>query len=426
MSGPSLATKTMLGVPSVLTPRASTWIVTGSALGLMFGFGPLFFSVVTIFLKPIAATFGWGRADVAVLPMFALMGTALGGPVVGYLADRIGWSKVIAGSIVLLAMMLGALAIAPANHLYFAAVGFMIGFLGSGTTPAGYLGVLPQLFYRRLGTALGLAMVGTGLGGILAPIAANRIGSMMDWRYWYALCGLIVLVFGFAAHRILFQNIPRKEPAGAYPHGTAASIEVEGLTFREAVRGYRFWLLAAVMFTMSCATIGGYVHLAPFISDQGLGHAVGATAASVVGVGIALSRVGLGALLDWVFAPLVSFVCFCVGAAGFAVFLTDAAHIPAMLIFASFMLGISMGSEGDLIPYLARRYFGRRAFGSIYGALFGAGTLGGAAGPFLYGIAFDRLGSYTIVHEVALVACLIGAAAPLLLGRYPAAQATDK
>ncbi|MPW23154.1 MFS transporter [Paraburkholderia sp. CNPSo 3157] len=412
-----------LDASSKVKTAASMWVVCGAAIGLMFGFGPLFFSVIGIFLKPMTVTFGWGRSDVAMLPMLAMAGTALGAPVAGYLADRIGWSKVIAGAIALFSMSLGALALAPANHAYVAVVGFLIGFLGAATTAAGYLAVLPRVFDKRLGMALGFAMIGTGLGGFFAPIAANRLGVMMDWRHSFAVCALAALVFGIVAHRLLFRNVRIEKSAGASVQ--TASLEA-GLTLGEAVRGYRFWLLAVVMFVISSAILGGFVHLAAFVSDRGLGRDVGAQAAGVVGAGLAIARVGLGALLDRVFAPFVALVSFGIGAVGFAIFLTDAAQMPAMIVLAALLLGISTGSEGDLIPFLARKYFGKRSFGSIYGCLFGAATLGGAVGPFLYGLAFDRFGSYTVVHEVSCAACIVGAVAILLLGRYPAVPAGDE
>jgi len=416
-----LSTKMMpssLEASSPLSKSASTWIVCGAAIGLMFGFGPMFFSVAGVFLKSMAATFGWGRSDVAVLPMFSMIGTALGAPVVGYLADRLGWSKVLAGAIVLMAISMGALAVAPTSHLYFAIVGLLIGFFGAGTTAAGYLGVLPRVFDKRLGMALGFAMIGTGVGGFLAPIAANRLGAMMDWRHWYGASALAVLVLGGVAHRLMFRNLPAQQYFAADVQA-AASVEA-GLTLGEAMRGYRFWLLATVMFVISGAILGGFVHIAPFASDRGLGSAVGAEAAGLVGAGLAIARVGLGVVLDRVFAPLVACGAFLVGALGFVIFLTGASHVPSMVLLAALFLGISTGSEGDLIPFMARRYFGKRSFGTLYGCLFGAATLGGAAGPFVYGLAFDRLHSYTLVHELSLVACLLGAVAILLMGRYPA------
>ncbi|WP_267955006.1 MFS transporter [Paraburkholderia adhaesiva] len=386
----------------------------------MFGFGPMFFSVVGVFLKPMAATFGWGRSDVAVLPMFSMVGTALGAPVVGYLADRLGWSKVLVGAIVLMAISIVALAVAPASHVYFAIVGLLIGFFGAGTTAAGYLGVLPRVFDKRLGMALGFAMIGTGLGGFFAPIAANRLGAMMDWRHWFGVSAVVALVLGTVAHRLMFRHLPAQEYV-------ATDVQVEaGLTLGEAMKGYRFWLLAIVMFVISGAILGGFVHLAPFASDRGLGRTVGAEAAGLVGAGLAIARVGLGIVLDRVFGPFVACAAFIVGALGFTIFVTDASQVPSMILLAALLLGISTGSEGDLIPFLTRRYFGKRSFGAIYGCLFGAATLGGAVGPFLYGLAFDRLGSYTLPHTVSLVACAVGAVGVLLLGRYPQAGTESK
>ncbi|WP_343676368.1 MFS transporter [Paraburkholderia heleia] len=420
-----MSTKVMPTSPETsATKSASVWIVCGAALGLMFGFGPMFFSVVGVFLKPMAATFGWGRSDVAVLPMFSMVGTALGAPVVGYLADRLGWSKVLAGAIVLLALSIVALAVAPASHVYFAIVGLLIGFFGAGTTAAGYLGVLPRVFDKRLGMALGFAMIGTGLGGFFAPIAANRFGAMTDWRHWFGMSALVALVLGTVAHRLMFRNLPAQERVSADVQ-VATSTEA-GLTLGQAMKGYRFWLIAIVMFVISGAILGGFVHLAPFASDRGLGRTIGAQAAGLVGAGLAIARVGLGVVLDRVFGPFVACICFVVGVLGFTIFVTDASHVPSMILLAALMLGISTGSEGDLIPFLARKYFGKRSFGAIYGCLFGAATLGGAVGPFLYGLAFDRLGSYTLPHIVSLVACAVGAVGVLLLGHYPKAGSGSK
>src|SRR5881392_2942285 len=100
--------------PSIVQPEMGStnkaMIVFGVALGLTFGFGPMFFSVVGVFLKAMTASFQWSRADVALLPMLAMLGTAIGAPIAGYAADRIGWRKVIGYSIILFAASLLALA----------------------------------------------------------------------------------------------------------------------------------------------------------------------------------------------------------------------------------------------------------------------------------------------------------------------------
>lgn len=410
---------------SVTAPESMTgarlWVVFGAALGLAFGFGPIFFSTSGIFLKPIAETFQWTRGDVAMLPMLAMTGTAIGAPIAGFVADRIGWSRVIGLGMTLFAVFVLALAFAPASLVYVATAGFVIGVAGAVTTAAGYLAILPYVFDRRLGMALGLGMLGTGVGGFLVPVVAGKLSALYGWRTSYVIFAALALIFGSIAHRIIFTHLPHHARASRTPqHAT----EVTGLSLGEALRTFRFWLIAIVMFLISTVILGGFVHLAPFATDRGLGGDVASSAAGLVGAGLAVSRVGAGMVLDRFFAPLIALVAFLLGAIGFAI-LVLVPGSPALLLVAALLLGVSTGTEGDLIPYLARQYFGKRALGAIYGLLFGAATIGGAIGPFAYGVAFDHLKSYTPIHEVSAVLCVLCAVAILALGRNPAGKAAD-
>lgn len=394
-------------------------IVCGAALGLTFGFGPMFFSVVGIFLKSMTATFQWNRADVTILPMLAMVGTAVGAPIVGYVADRIGWRMVIGYSIVLFSLSLFALAVAPRSHAYFAVVGLLIGLAGAATTAAGYLALLPLAFDSRLGMALGFGMLGTGIGGFCAPIAANRLNVLMNWRESYAVFGALALLFGLVSHYIIFRNLPTGSGVRRSQAQSETVGEDDGMLLSEAITTFRFWLIAVVVFLVSCAILGGFVHLAAFVSDRGLSNQLAARAAALVGVGLAVARVGMGAVLDRIFAPIVGLVAFALGAAGFFILVTDAANVPSLFLVGALLLGVSTGTEGDLIPFLTKKYFGKRAFGAIYGSLFGAATIGGAVGPFIYGVAFDHFRSYTPIHQVSGIVCAICAVGILFLGRYP-------
>lgn len=403
-------------------------IVAGVVLGLACGFGPLFFSVVGVFLKQIAAELHWGRADVAMIPTLAFIGTAIGAPVVGYMADRIGWSRIIAFSVVLFSSSLLAFALAPANHLYLAAAGLFIGLTGAATTAAGYLAILPRVFDSRLGLALGLGMLGTGIGGFVAPIAANRLSAVMDWRQSYELLALVALIAGLLAHRMIFRNLGSNRGGLriAKTLNPDTVPEEPGLTLAQALRTYRFWLISVVGFLVSCSILGGIVHLAAFASDKGLGPDIGAQAVGLVGLGLAISRVGVGFILDRIFAPLVGLLAFAFGAAGFFLLVSGLAAVPAYLLLAAVLLGVSTGTEGDLIPFWTRKYFGKKALGAIYGALFGVATLGAASGPFIYGLAFDHFKSYAQIHQISGLLCAACAVVILFLGRYPEAYSAAR
>lgn len=398
-------------------------VVCGAALGLACGFGVMFFSVAGIFLKPIAAEFSWGRADVALLPMLGMAGVAFGAPIMGYIADRVGWRKMIACSIFFFSLALLALSMAPPNRAYLAAVGFAGGMLGAATTAAGYLAILPRVFDRRLGMALGFGMLGSGLGGVGAPLLAEALIGSVGWRQAYGVLALIALLLGAAAHQLIFRAARLTELAFDSDKAHRPAHEgvrlSEGLTLSQALATCRFWLIAVVIALVSCTILGGFVHLASFASDRGMSSELAARAMAACGLGLAVSRVAVGAILDRVFAPLVGFVVFLLGALGFAILIYAPSDVTFLLLLAALFLGISTGAEGDLIPFWTRKYFGQKAFGSIYGTLFGIATMGGALGPYVYGLAFDRVKSYTPIHEISAVVCGLCGLMILLLGRYP-------
>jgi MFS family permease len=89
-------------------------------------------------------------------------------------------------------------------------------------------------------------------------------------------------------------------------------------------------------------------------------------------------------------------------------------------LVASGLIGFSMGSEGDITPYLLSRYFGLERFSTLYGLTWTAYALGGAIGPILVGRVFDVLGSY---RPLSIQFLALPAAVPFLLmfllPRYP-------
>jgi MFS family permease len=84
---------------------------------------------------------------------------------------------------------------------------------------------------------------------------------------------------------------------------------------------------------------------------------------------------------------------------------------------AAALIGFSMGSEGDITPYLLGRYFGLKRFSTLYALTWTTYAVGGATGPILVGRVFDTLGSYRpitiqLLALPALIPCLLMFALP--------------
>jgi MFS family permease len=83
------------------------------------------------------------------------------------------------------------------------------------------------------------------------------------------------------------------------------------------------------------------------------------------------------------------------------------------------LCGMGIGAEVDLMAFFVSRYFGLKAYGKIYGTMFGIFSVGTGLGPSLSGLFFDIWHSYTpvfLVYEVVLaITCLLFTR----LGPYP-------
>jgi predicted MFS family arabinose efflux permease len=395
---------------------AKVWIVLGAALGLAFGFSAVFLGSAGIFLKPIAAAFHWSRADIAALPTLGVTGVAIGAPFMGYLADRIGWNKVIAGSVMALSGGFWALSLAPPNRAYVFGCGLLIGGLGAATTPAGYIAVISTAFDRRLGTALGISMMGVGIGVATMPMGAGALVAVVGWRFAYACLGGACLIAGLAAHQLIFRQLRFDHAPGLESMRPLNSDE--GISFGDALRGYRFWLIAIVAVVVASTTGGALIHLNAYATDRGMSLAVAARSAGFMGLGVMLSRLGTGLILDRAFAPLVACTVFLLAAAGFYLLTADILNSPRSLAWGALLIGLAGGAEGDLIPFLAKKYFGLRSIGTTYGALMGFFAFGAALGAYVYGLEYDRFRSYIpVLRASAVLVCACGLAITLL-GRY--------
>ena len=82
------------------------------------------------------------------------------------------------------------------------------------------------------------------------------------------------------------------------------------------------------------------------------------------------------------------------------------------------MIGLGMGGEADVTPYLISKYFGLRSFSVLYGLTWTAYAVAGAVGPVIMGRAFDATRSYEVLLSRLAVFTVVAAGLMLLLPRY--------
>ena len=211
----------------------------------------------------------------------------------------------------------------------------------------------------------------------------------------------------------------RNRPLAAGSHDESLAA---GKTVKEVLQSLTFWLLALTVLLPAFGSNGLISHLAAILTQRGLSGESAATALSMLGAFGIAGRLITGALLDRFFAPRLALVM--VGFAGVGTLMLAYASTPFAAIAGTTILGFSLGSEGDITPYLIARYFGRKSFSTVYGLSWTAYAIGGATGPMLMGHLYDRFGGYQPRFVIGLACtCIAAGLLNLLLPRYPAEAA---
>jgi predicted MFS family arabinose efflux permease len=290
-------------------------------------------------------------------------------------------------------------------HLY--ATFLILGIVGNGTAHLAYSRVLTTWFDERRGVAFAVVMTGGAFGAMLLPPLAEALIRAVGWRGAFAFLGAMVLVVGLP----LGARVRKRGKTS-----NAREVLEAGATVREALRSRIFWIVVVVLFAASISQNGSIAHLSALLTDRGISTSRAAWAVSAMGAAILGGRLITGWLLDRFFAPRVAFGLL-VGAA-LGTFLLSGARSLTMGMTGAALIGFGMGGEADVTPYLIAKYFGLRAFSTLYALTWTAYAIAGAIGPVIMGKAFDVTHSYqTLLSQLALLT-LAAAALMLFLPRY--------
>ena len=400
------------------------WMVAISGFIMVITAVPVF-QASAVWAVALESQFGWTRTQLGLALSFTRVEGSLTGPIAGYLVDRMGTRFMVFTG--LLVLTVGFFLFSQVQNLWMFYLAYFVMSVGQGQ--AGWLTVMTLLnhwFVRHRGLAMGLAMVGMGIGTlVLVPVIAWLIDPDADrlgWRRTLEILAVVSLVSAIVLPKVV-RNKP--EDVGQHPDGVpsvvAASVnensgpELE-LTIGQALRTQAFWCISFGHGLGSMVVLAIMSHLGLLLRDMGYGvQTAGWVIMVQTAVAIVFQFFG-GWIGDRIPKNVALFIFTAIQGLG-VVLLTLG---PEMINFYAFavLFGIGFGGRTPLTTAIRGDYFGRASFGKILGiSTVPMNVLLLIAAP-MAGFMRDELGDYDMAFLV-LAGLNMAGAVLFLIARRP-------
>jgi MFS family permease len=359
-----------------------------------------------VFQIPIAAEFGWARADFSLAIAIQNLAWGIGQPIFGALAERFGDRKaIIVGALFYAAgLVLSSFAVTPEQHQFLEIfVGFGIAGTGFGVILA-VVGRAAAPESRSL--VLGIATAAGSAGQVFGAPLAEILLQHYPWQTVFLIFAAMILTTLFALPLIRSPHV-----------ATRAELEDSmGTVLLRAFKDPSFVMIFLGFFSCGYQLAFITAHFPAFVTERcgpidpagmlaGMGitttSALGAISISVIG----LANIGGSILAGWLGRTyskkyLLSgiYVARTITAALFI--LTP--MTPATVLAFSLVMGFLWLATVPLTSGLVAHIYGLRYMGTLYGFVFLSHQIGSFLGVWLGGRMYDLTGGYTMVWWIGV------------------------
>jgi MFS family permease len=379
-------------------PRA--WLMVGVCTAMVaMAFGAI--GTVAVFLEPLAADFGWPRADVAAAYSVATIATGLGGIAMGHFADHMAVRRVaLCGALVpgLAFVFLSQLQTTAGLYTLHA----LMGLLGIGAIMAPLNSLASLWLARKPGLAIGIVTAGGAAGQGLVPYFARHLIVTEGWREAYLVLGVL-----FIAIMVPLGLMLRDAPDAA---GGKHSIA-------KALGSTRLLALLSLAAALCCVCMATpLVHVVTLGSDLGLPATDAAGLLAVMMVSGMAGRIAFGRVADRA-GSLRTYMAASAGQTLLA-FLFPYAVGGAQLYLLSALFGLVFSGAMTSFLLCAREYAPVGSTGLSIGIVMFFAWLGMALGAWQGGLFYDLCGSYFVSFANASIAGVANLLILVLLALY--------
>lgn len=347
---------------------------------------------VVVILPAVEADFNLARADASLPYTVTMIGFAVGGILMGKLADRYGIVVPLRFGAVALALGYGLSSQAETLWQFAMLQGLLVGMLGSSASFGPVISDVTHWFQRRRGIAVAIGASGSYLAGTIWPPMVQYFVDAYGWRDTHMIIAGICLCTLLPLSAALRARTPSAPvPAPGTLSGTAAGglqESYEGALPRPAVQG----LLLVAGISCCVAMAMPQVHIVAYCGDLGYGTARGAEMLSLMLATGIVSRLLFGWIADRIGALPTLLLSSVMQGLSLLLFL------PFTGLFSLYAVSALFGlAQGGIVPTYAlivRRVFPAAEAGTRVGLVLSATLLGMALGGWMSGKIYDMTLSY--------------------------------
>ncbi len=355
----------------------------------------------SLLLMPLTSTFGWTRAQFSLGLILQIPIGIVAGPFFARLVDLHGPRRVLLFGIPGAACGFSLLAfVGPSIWQWWSLVA-LLGLMVAPVLPIAWMAAIVARFDVSRGLAMAIALAGIGLGAAIWPVLGALAIRTLGWRAAIPALGVGWALVVFPLSLATLPRGSREQAARLSPGPNKVPM---GGTLRS--RTTLSLIAAGSLFIM--AIHGVNLNLVPILSGLGYSLPRSASIAGLAGLFAIVGRILTGLLLDRLPTRPLAIAMFLLPLITLALLLC-ATSTGWIVVAAVALLGFSLGSESDIIAYIASRRIDPRVFAFTYAIASAVFSMCSAIGPFLANHLYDAHHSYRPFFLAAVPAILLGA-----------------
>lgn len=377
------------------------WLIFASCCFLQAGILGIVSNACGIFLSPVCAELGFGRGELSLYITFRGLAGMITLPLAGKLLSGRYFKKALCTGIVMISVSYCSMAFFSKLWQWYVA-GILLGLASSFVFFLPVPILINNWFRKKQGMILGIAMMCSGFGGMVANMAGSIMIERFGWRSAQFIMAAAALCLTLPAALFIIKRNPKE--AGLQPYGAdkeergknvtmgRKEVPIQGISQKAALKSPLFYMIVVSLSMFSFAY--SYVnHLPGFASAAGIAVTAGATLSSASMAGNIAAKLSIGYMSDKIgvrktvllFGSLCSLSLFAI-----PIF----ADTWIFLVAACTLLGISMALVAVGTPMVIKDVYGEKDYGVIYSCASVGVNLAGAVAFAMVGYIYDGFGSY--------------------------------